>query len=160
VARSRGSCRVRYRLQHRHTVRTHISTIITIGPSLTGLRGTQLAGSIIYTLVRVYTQKYSAIASGATTIGSTERAPDDIIIKLFRIAGQRLSTLYLSLYSKKEFFDYSLGGYSHRERWACTRRCLSMNTRAKKVKEDSVNVITPIGSEVFIKSWLYNPNIW
>ena len=27
------------------------STIITIGPSLTGLRGTQLAGSIIYTLV-------------------------------------------------------------------------------------------------------------
>jgi hypothetical protein len=28
-----------------------MSTIITIGPSLTGLRGTQLAGSINYTLV-------------------------------------------------------------------------------------------------------------
>jgi hypothetical protein len=27
----------------------------------------------------------------------------------------------LSLYSKKDFFDYSLGGYSHRERWARTR---------------------------------------
>jgi hypothetical protein len=31
-------------------VRTRISTSITIGPSLTGLRGTQLTGSIIYTL--------------------------------------------------------------------------------------------------------------
>jgi hypothetical protein len=51
VARSRGSGRVRYRLQYRHTVRTRISTIITIGPSLTGLRGTQLTGSISYTLV-------------------------------------------------------------------------------------------------------------
>jgi hypothetical protein len=54
VARSRGSGRVRYRLQYRHTVRTHISTSITIGPSLTGLRGTQLTGSIIYTLVIYY----------------------------------------------------------------------------------------------------------
>jgi hypothetical protein len=50
VARSQGSGRVRYRLQYRHTVRTHILTSITIGPSLTGLRGTQLTGSIIYTL--------------------------------------------------------------------------------------------------------------
>jgi hypothetical protein len=38
-------------LQYRHTVRTRISTSITIGPSLTGLRGTQLMGSIIYTLI-------------------------------------------------------------------------------------------------------------
>jgi hypothetical protein len=51
MARSRGSGRVRYRLQYQHTVRTHISTIITFGPSLTGLRGTQLMGSISYTLV-------------------------------------------------------------------------------------------------------------
>jgi hypothetical protein len=51
VARSRGSGRVRYRLQYRHTIRTRISTSITIGPSLTGFRGTQLTGSIIYTLV-------------------------------------------------------------------------------------------------------------
>jgi hypothetical protein len=51
VARSRGSGGIRYRLQSRHTVRTRISTIITIGPSLTGPRGTQLTGSIIYTLV-------------------------------------------------------------------------------------------------------------
>jgi hypothetical protein len=40
-------------LQYRHTVRTRISTSITIGPSLMGLRGTQLTGSIIYTLVRL-----------------------------------------------------------------------------------------------------------
>jgi hypothetical protein len=32
-------------------------------------------------ILGVYTQKYLAIASGATTIGSAERAPDDIIIK-------------------------------------------------------------------------------
>jgi hypothetical protein len=33
--------------------------------------------------VGAYTRKYSTIASGATTIGSVERAPDDIIIKKF-----------------------------------------------------------------------------
>jgi hypothetical protein len=48
--------RVRYRLQYRHTVKTSISTIITIGPSLTGLKGTQLTGSIIYTLVTTLLQ--------------------------------------------------------------------------------------------------------
>jgi hypothetical protein len=31
----------------------------------------------------VYTRKYSTLASGATTIESAERAPDDIIIKKF-----------------------------------------------------------------------------
>jgi hypothetical protein len=51
MARSRGSGRVRYRLQYRHTVRTRILTIITIGPNLTGLRGTRQTGSINYTLV-------------------------------------------------------------------------------------------------------------
>jgi hypothetical protein len=51
VARSQGSGGIRYRLQYRYTTWTHISTSITIGPSLTGLRGTQLSGSIIYTLV-------------------------------------------------------------------------------------------------------------
>jgi hypothetical protein len=35
--------------------------------------------------------------------------------------------LSLRLYSKKDFFDYSLGGYLHRERWARTRRCSIMN---------------------------------
>jgi hypothetical protein len=51
VARSQGSGGIRYRLQYRHTTWTHILTSITIGPILTGLRGTQLMGSIIYTLV-------------------------------------------------------------------------------------------------------------
>jgi hypothetical protein len=48
---SQWSGGIRYRLQHRHTTRTRSSTSVTIGPSLTGLRGTQLMGSIIYTLV-------------------------------------------------------------------------------------------------------------
>jgi hypothetical protein len=51
VARSRGSGGIRYRLQYRHTTWTCISTNITIGPSLTALRGYQLTGSIVYTLV-------------------------------------------------------------------------------------------------------------
>jgi hypothetical protein len=62
MARSRGSGRVRYRLQYRYTVRTRISTIITIGPSYTGLRGTQLTGSISYTLVTKNTEPGAAIA--------------------------------------------------------------------------------------------------
>jgi hypothetical protein len=51
MARSRGSGGIRHRLQYRHMTWTRISTSITIGLSLTGLRGTQLTGSIIHTLV-------------------------------------------------------------------------------------------------------------
>jgi hypothetical protein len=43
-----------------------------------------------------------------------------------------------------------LRGYSHRERWARTRWYLFMNTGAKKAKEDSGSIITPIGRELFI----------
>jgi hypothetical protein len=49
--RSQGTGGVRYILQHRYTTWTRISTMITLGPSLTGLRDTQVTGSIIYTLV-------------------------------------------------------------------------------------------------------------
>jgi hypothetical protein len=42
---------VRYILQHRYTTWTRISTRFTLGPSLMGLKGTQVTGSIIYTLV-------------------------------------------------------------------------------------------------------------
>jgi hypothetical protein len=51
MARSRGSGGIRHRLQYRHTTWTRFLTSITIGLSLTGLRGTQLMGSIIHTLV-------------------------------------------------------------------------------------------------------------
>jgi hypothetical protein len=39
--------------------------------------------------------------------------------------------IYLSLYSK-QVFDYSLGGYSHQERWPCTRRYLYMYKESKE----------------------------
>jgi hypothetical protein len=42
---------VRYILQHRYMTWTRISTRITLGPNLAGLRGNQVMGSIIYTLV-------------------------------------------------------------------------------------------------------------
>jgi hypothetical protein len=51
MTRSRGSGRVRYRLHTSTYGNNSYSTIITIGPSLTGLRGTRLTGSINYTLV-------------------------------------------------------------------------------------------------------------
>jgi hypothetical protein len=51
MARSRGSGRVRYRLQVSTYGDNSYSTIITIEPNLTGLRGTQLTGSTSYTLV-------------------------------------------------------------------------------------------------------------
>jgi hypothetical protein len=50
-------------LEDQHTVRTRILTIITIGPSLTGLRGTQLAGSIIYTLATCGTRTFHSPTS-------------------------------------------------------------------------------------------------
>jgi hypothetical protein len=48
----------------------------------------------------VYTQKYSTIASGATTIGSAERVPDDIIKAKLRFDEMKVGTMSLSLYSK------------------------------------------------------------
>jgi hypothetical protein len=48
----------------------------------------------------VYTQKYSTIASGATTIGSAERAPDDIIKVKLRSDKMKVGIMSLSLYSK------------------------------------------------------------
>jgi hypothetical protein len=51
MARSQGLGRVRYRLQVSTYGDNSYLTIITIGPSLTGPRGTQLTGSTSYTLV-------------------------------------------------------------------------------------------------------------
>jgi hypothetical protein len=45
-------------------------------------------------------RKYSTIASGATTIGSAERAPDDIITAKLRFNEMKVGTMSLSLYSK------------------------------------------------------------
>jgi hypothetical protein len=51
---------------------------------------------------------------------------------------------------KISFFDYILGGYSHRERWARTRRCFFVNNGAKKAKEDLESIITTIGREFIL----------
>jgi hypothetical protein len=64
-------------------------------------------------------------------------------------------SIFLSLYPK--FFGHSLGGYSHRERWARTRWYLFMSTEVRKMKEQSGSSITPIGSNLFIN--LSNSNI-
>jgi hypothetical protein len=47
----KGTDRVRYILQCMYTTWTRTSTTNILGPSLTGLRGTQVTGSISYTLV-------------------------------------------------------------------------------------------------------------
>jgi hypothetical protein len=56
-----------------------------------------------------------------------------------------------------KIFGHSLGGYSHRERWACTRWYLFMSIEAEKMKEQSESSITPIRSDLFIN--LSNLNI-
>jgi hypothetical protein len=57
--------------------------------------------------------KHPLIASGATTIGSARRAPDEIITKI-----SSYSILEPIL---EKTFNYSLGGYFHWEHWSCTR---------------------------------------
>jgi hypothetical protein len=61
-----------------------------------------------------------------------------------------MEQVYLFFEPIPKNFGYSLGGYSHRERWARTRLYLFMNTGAKKAKEDSGSIITPIGREFFL----------
>jgi hypothetical protein len=51
-------------------------------------------------------------------------------------------------------FDYSLGGYSHRERWPRTRRNLYTLERVKKAKEDLESAITTFGREYILnRGW-------
>jgi hypothetical protein len=68
-------------------------------------------------------------------------------------------TLSLSLYSKKDFFDYSLEGYSHRERWARTRRCFIMNNGGKDAKETLKISLLPSGGSFYQLKW-NDPKIW
>jgi hypothetical protein len=92
-----------------------------------GLRGTQIIGSISYTLVNHHSRKISCeeeilesiigckhplIASGATTIGSSRRALDEIKQKNNAAGKMRRQNTWA--YTQKKF-DYSLGGYYHRE---------------------------------------------
>jgi hypothetical protein len=81
----------------------------------------------------VYTRKYSTIASGATTIGSAERALDDFIELCYDPMTWKMAHCIWA-YTRNKFFDYSLGGYSHRKRWARTRRCFITNNGGKGAK--------------------------
>jgi hypothetical protein len=68
--------------------------------------------------------KHPLIASGDTPIGSAGRAPDEVLKEEKEIhtcfcRKMMNKAILLSLYSKK--FNYSLGGYSHWERWSRTR---------------------------------------
>jgi hypothetical protein len=60
------------------------------------------------------------------------------------------ATIYLSLYSKNMFFNYSLGGYSHRELWSRNRRNLYTHERVKKAKEDLESAITTIRKDYIL----------
>jgi hypothetical protein len=51
VATSQETGRVQYKLQHPYMIQTRILTMTMPGPGLMGLRGTQIMGSISYTLV-------------------------------------------------------------------------------------------------------------
>jgi hypothetical protein len=63
----------------------------------------------------------------------------------------------LSLYSKKSFFDYSLGGYSHRERWACTRRY----SLVKHWSWRTAGVLLPSGASFMVEETrIFSVKIW
>jgi hypothetical protein len=63
----------------------------------------------------------------------------------------------LSLYSKKVFFDYSLGGYSHREQWARTRRYFLV----KHYSLRSAGLLLPSGASFMVmETWIFSVKIW
>jgi hypothetical protein len=78
-------------------------------------------------------EKSLTIASGATTIGSVGAHPMILLSKTNSYEISQKEKVYLSLYPKKTF-EYSLGGYSHRERWACTRRNFILQRKEGKRK--------------------------
>jgi hypothetical protein len=60
--------------------------------------------------------------------------------------------VYLSLYSNF-FLDYSLRGYSHRERWSRTDK-VSVSKNNKEGEENMFMDVTPIGRGfILVKSW-------
>jgi hypothetical protein len=69
---------------------------------------------------KIISEGFSIIASGATTffadIWSGGRVFDDKMLLNYSELKYDGLHYILSLYSKKSFFDYSLEGYSHRER--------------------------------------------
>jgi hypothetical protein len=95
--------------------------------------------------------KYPNIDSGVTPIGSASRAPDRKSISRERIRQEEMKKRKkLGAYDRLQVSDHSLGGYSHRERWARTRRCFFMNITEIKAREASGIIITPIGSEFLL----------
>jgi hypothetical protein len=55
------------------------------------------------------------MATGATTIGSAERAPDEISNKTMASESMIMENTIFEPILETKKFDYSLGGYSHRE---------------------------------------------
>jgi hypothetical protein len=63
----------------------------------------------------------------------------------------------LSIYSKNSSFDYSLGGYSHREHWARTRRYLLL----KHYSLRSTGVLLPSGASFLaVTTRIFSVKIW
>jgi hypothetical protein len=92
---------------------------------------------------KIICEGFSIIALGATTFEDIEcnsllewwtciRRQDVINVSRVEVWW---TTLYFEPILKKAFFDYSLGGYSHRERWARTRRYFLANIRACEEEE-------------------------
>jgi hypothetical protein len=76
--------------------------------------------------------KYPNIDSGATPIGSAGRAPDRKSISrknLTRkdeeeeedLSKEEMKRKKIGAYDRLQVPDHNLRGYSHRERWSCTR---------------------------------------
>jgi hypothetical protein len=106
--------------------------------------------------------KYPNIDSGATPIRSAGRAPDRKLISRkssTRRTRREEEEEDIGAYDRLQVSNHSLRGYSHRERWARTRRCFFMNITEMKVREASGIIIT-YRERVFIDQGCINPNIF
>jgi hypothetical protein len=141
--------RVRYRLQYRYTIRTRISTIITIGPSLTGLMGTQLTGSISYTLVNSFILFNCCIVLALKYLYNDHVLPalhlfighKNNLIQLFFMSQVHMTLGRFAGPRSKVFSSHSaqiLGGYSRHQSKSAMERPSSMADRSAMERPPSM----------------------
>jgi hypothetical protein len=120
-------------------------------------REKRLAPTIHESILETISEKHSTIAWGLLPSGALSAPPKILLSNYFELK-YKDGAYYIWAYTRKIIFDYSLGGYFHRERWARTRWCLFMSR--SKEGEERIHIWHYSHRERgFYKSWLSNPNI-
>jgi hypothetical protein len=106
----------------------------------------------------VYTRKNSTIASGATTIGSTERAPDDTIELSYYLMTRKKAQCLWAYTQNKLFSTIASGATPIGSAGRAPDDALSW-IMEEKTQGDFESIITTIGRKFYQPRW-NNPNIW